>query len=134
MQESLAALVRDKLREKSLSARIVALNAGLSIRRVQGILEGHSPTLYPADELCRALGLEFYIDEPLDRYDPVKSPRDSPRCAGGQVSGWEISDEKSWALIGAFADEWEAADEAGKDKLEIRFAAQFSELVKETGK
>ena len=130
MQESLAALVREKLREKSLSARAAALNAGLPIRRIQGVLEGHSPTLDHAGELCRALGLEFYIGEPREPYDPVNSPRVLPELAGDQVPVWEISDEKLWALIGAFAEEWEAADAAGREKLEIRFAAQFPELVK----
>ena len=46
----------------------------------------------------------------------------------------EVTDEDLWELLSAFADEWQGADEAGKEKLEIRFAAQFPELVRDTGK
>ena len=38
-----------------------------------------------------------------------------------------------WALIGALAGEWEAADGHGREMLETRFRAYFSELVRETG-
>ncbi|WP_428097989.1 hypothetical protein [Candidatus Rariloculus sp.] len=134
MREALVALVRRKLRERSLSARAAALREGLPIRRIQGVLEGHSPTLDNAEELCRALGLEFYIGEPRERYDPVKVGAVSPEETSEKVPVWPVSDEQLWQLIGAFADEWEAADAAGKEKLEIRFAAQFPELVKGTGK
>ena len=132
MQESLKALVREKLREKSLSARAAALNAGLPIRRIQGVLEGHSPTLDHAGELCRALGLEFYIGEPRG-VPRGKSPHPpEPNQATDAPPVWHVDDEELWALIGAFADEWKAADAAGREKLEIRFAAQFPELVRGT--
>ena len=75
-----------------------------------------SLSLKSTEAVCRALGLDFYIGEPRERYDPVKSPRVSLGRTGDQVSVWEISDEHLWALIGAFAEEWAATDEAGQEK------------------
>ena len=54
-------VIRDQLEQKSLSVRAVAINGGLPIRSVQGILEGHVPSIERAAEICEALGLEFYI-------------------------------------------------------------------------
>ena len=58
--------VREKLERESLSVRSAAKRAGLPIRSVQGILEGHIPSVERAAEVADALGLEFYIGPPRE--------------------------------------------------------------------
>ena len=61
--------IRERLTAEGLSARAAALNAGLPVRSVQGVLEGHSPSLERAQEICEALGLELYIGPPRSSPD-----------------------------------------------------------------
>ncbi len=56
--------IRGELAARGLSARSAALRAGLPIRSVQGVLEGHSPSLARAGEIAKALGMKFYIGPP----------------------------------------------------------------------
>ena len=44
--------------------RAVAMRSGIPVRSFQGILEGQQPSIGRAAEICRALGLEFYIGTP----------------------------------------------------------------------
>ena len=44
--------------------RQAALRAGLPVRSVQGILEGHVPSIERAAKVARALGICFYIGAP----------------------------------------------------------------------
>ncbi len=53
--------IREKLERKNLSVRATTLRAGLPVRGVQGILEGHVPSIDRAAEVARALGIRFYI-------------------------------------------------------------------------
>ena len=56
--------IREKLAADGLSARAAARNAGMPERSVQGVMEGHSPSLERARQICEALGLELYIGPP----------------------------------------------------------------------
>ena len=89
------------------------------------------PSVDKAAEICEALGLQFYIGEPRAGHTTVKRPPVSPDAVRDGPPVFAISDENLWQLIGAFADEWEAADEHGRANLETRFRAYFPELVKE---
>ena len=85
--------VREQLAARNLSARAAAANANLPERSVQGVLEGHLPSIERASEICEALGLEFSVGPPrapatlqesrLDRFDPgVNLPvRGWARCS-----------------------------------------------------
>ena len=53
--------IRERLAARKLSARAAASNAGLPARSVQGVLEGHVPSIDRAAEICEALDLEFYV-------------------------------------------------------------------------
>ena len=125
----MAAAVQAELDRRGTNQHAAAMSAGLPKNSVRYVVEGRDNRLSTVLRVCRALDLGIYIGEPRDRHDPVNSPRVSPKRAGGQVPVWEISDEQLWALIGAFADEWQAADERGKATLETRFKAYFPELV-----
>ena len=58
------ATIREQLEQKNISVRSAAIQAGLPVRSVQGILEGHIPSVERAAEVASALNLEFYIGPP----------------------------------------------------------------------
>ena len=58
--------VAEKLTISDTSARAAALSAGLPIRAVQAVLEGHEPSVGRAFDVAKALDLEFYIGPPRD--------------------------------------------------------------------
>ena len=64
--DSFVSTVRQRLEQGKLSVRSAALRAGLPIRSVQGILEGHIPSVERAAQVAAALGLEFYIGPPRE--------------------------------------------------------------------
>ena len=103
---------------------------GVPMGRVRSVLLGRDVYVSTVALLCRALGLEFYIGEPRNERCAAGPAQAASTKATRRVPVWNITDDKLWALIGSFADEWEAADGAGREKLEIRFAAQFPELVR----
>ena len=117
---------------RQIGLRTFESQVGLKPWSLRGIAgrRKQAPSVDKAEEICRALGLEFYIGEPRG-VPRGKSPHPpEPDQATDAPPVWHVDDEELWALIGAFADEWKAADAAGREKLEIRFAAQFPELVR----
>ena len=70
--------IRERLAARKLSARAAASNAGLPARSVQGVLEGHVPSIHRAAEICEALDLEFYLG-------PAPQPRARPLGASGRA-------------------------------------------------
>ena len=56
--------IRGQLARKGISVRAAAISGGLPIRSVQGIIEGHVPSIERAGEVAKVLGLEFYIGPP----------------------------------------------------------------------
>lgn len=71
--EHFVAAIRERLAEQGVSARAAALRAGLPVRSVNGILEGHVPSVERAAEVAAALGLEFYIGPPRAPTAPPSS-------------------------------------------------------------
>ena len=63
-QDRLAAAIRDRLARRNLSARAAARMAGLPVRSVQGVLEGHLPSIDRVEEICRALDIPFQVGPP----------------------------------------------------------------------
>ena len=59
-------LVQDRLLETGASLHGVAVANGLPKDAMRSVLAGHTPKLDRAAEICRALGLEFYIGLPRE--------------------------------------------------------------------
>ena len=138
------AAVKDAKRSGGVGYRKLERNVGLKKWALKGVMDKRSPQVPSVDyaaTFCQALGLEFYIG-PLHEWPETENnakflrdnkgrySSESQKSEADQAPAWKISDENLWALICAFADEWQSADEAGKENLEIRFVAQFPELVK----
>ena len=79
-REALVEAIRAVLTRRGTSVRAVALEAGLPVRSVQNVLDGHDPGLSRASEICDALGLEFYIGPPREgqRWGPLAITADLP--------------------------------------------------------
>ena len=72
--EDLVAAIRKKLARGNLSVRAAATRSGLPVRSVQGVLEGHVPSVNRAAEIAAALGLEFYVGPRRGELEPVETP------------------------------------------------------------
>ena len=77
------AAIRERLKARKVSARAAASNAGLPERSVQGVLEGHVPSIDRAAEICRALELEFYLGPVRSR---VQGRAESRAAAGPKTA------------------------------------------------
>ena len=77
------AAIRERLKARKVSARAAASNAGLPERSVQGVLEGHVPSIDRAAEICRALDLEFYLGPVRSR---VQGRAELPAAAGPKTA------------------------------------------------
>ena len=91
--------MREALTARSL--RQIAENAGLPRRSVQSVLDGHVPSLNRAEEICNALGLEFYIGPPVPRSDDAKQTEPDSEFLGensdsgrGEAQFLELAREK----------------------------------------
>ena len=65
--------IRGQLRLKGLSVRAAALKAGLPIRSVQGVLEGHVPSIERAAEIAEAVGLQLRFDFAQNKTKPINT-------------------------------------------------------------
>ncbi len=64
--------IRGSLMEKRISVRSAAMGAGIPIRSFQSVLDGRVPSIVRAEEICKALDLEFYIGPPRGEAKAVK--------------------------------------------------------------
>ena len=101
------AILAAALRDTSL--REVAGRAGISRRSVQGLLEGHVPSIDRAEQICAALGWELYIGPPRalgapcsqDSEPQPKGDGEGARSSGNVVPGSQIQlplTKFSWRL------------------------------------
>ena len=74
-------VVKDRLDEEGTSPRAAALRAGLPVRSIRSILEGHVPSLERAGEVANALGIQFEIGTADSR---------KPDCSGGALTPRQI--------------------------------------------
>ena len=65
-QENFVKQILDHLDAERLSVRAAALKSSVPVRSFQSIIEGKQPSIGRAEEICRALGLEFYIGPPRE--------------------------------------------------------------------
>ncbi len=76
-------LVQDRLLETGASLHGVAVANGLPKDAMRSVLAGHTPKLDRAAEICRALGLEFYIGLPRESgIDAPTLPREATEALG----------------------------------------------------
>ena len=126
--------IRERLKRLGVTAIGCARRNDLPRDAIRSVLRGHEPSISRAAKICEALGLEFDVSAPSwERLvtDPSVGPGlRFPVEKNDQAPIRPPADPRLRALMRALAEEWETADEAGKEKLEIRFAAQFPELVK----
>lgn len=110
-----------RLDERGISARAAALGADLPIRAVQGVIEGHVPSIDRADEICRALDIELYLGPPRGPrkfgYSTPKTqireaPPAPPRALEQGLS--RIDDPALRDLLAAVAAHWGALDDYGR--------------------
>ena len=120
--------VRERLEAKNISLRAAALGAGLPVRSVQGVIEGHVPSIERAAEIASALGLEFYIGPPRDgapaaapedRFDRFDPDIDLP------VRGWA-----KCSMFGHLEDEKEYPDLPMPEGVGERNADSFYAMAK----
>ena len=86
-----AAAIRERLAARKLSARAAASNAGLPERSVQGVLDGHVPSIERAARICAALDLEFHLG-PAGARAPA---REQPPGASGPGSARAARDGRA---------------------------------------
>ena len=76
-------LVQDRLLETGASLHGLAVANGLPKDAMRSVLAGHTPKLDRAAEICRALGLEFYIGLPRESgIDAPTLPREVTEALG----------------------------------------------------
>lgn len=122
--DRLSRAIRARLDDQGMSARAAALASDLPIRAVQGVIEGHVPSVDRADEICRALGIEFRIGPRRDGPTSVKQalqiqkPALPPAPPRALESGLErVRDRDLAALLAAVAARWRALPEAERRYL-----------------
>lgn len=97
--------IRERLAARKLSARAAASNAGLPARSVQGVLEGHVPSIDRAAEICEALDLEFHLGPARslapDREEPPGAAGPGTAGAGRDGPGLGDVEKNLQGLVGA---------------------------------
>ena len=73
--EDFVATLRAQMERRSTSIRAAALRSGVPVRSLHSILnDGRVPSINRAEELCEALGLEFYIGPPRPQMASTAGP------------------------------------------------------------
>ncbi len=109
---------------RSLERRV-----GLKPWSLRGLMDSRtpqSPSIEKAEEICRALGLEFYIGEPRRPQGTVKLPPVSPYPAPAA----RVRDRRLAEILASIVDHYEALDSdyARQHFLEDLWAAGGSGL------
>ena len=131
------------------SYRSIAMRAGIPVRSLMGVLEGHAPSIDRAAEVCEAIGLELYIGPPRDTGDQqpsrLASDTGDDRVRGRRitldVTGPSVTlsvsgvphaalseDHRLTDIIQVLVDEFDALNEHGRTTLAARFWGLFPDL------
>ena len=111
MYEALLTAIQDEAARSS--AREIARRAGLPLRAVQNVLDGHMPGLRRAEDICAALGLQLSLDPGAAPQTPTLSAPD------GLISDW----------LERLACEYERSNAHGRLRLLQRLETHFAELA-----
>ena len=76
--QKIQTLVRERLESMGSNPYRAATDAGLPAHAIRFVLDGHEPKVGRAAEICRALGLEFYIGPPRQDTGSAKISIDEP--------------------------------------------------------
>ena len=138
--ESLKAALEAYKAQSGESYRSIAMRAGIPVRSLMGILEGHAPSIERAAEVCDAIGLELYIGPPREIGDSQPSQhapdagndRVRDRSSTPDVSGIVCTalseDRRLTDIVQVLVDEFEALNEHGRTTLAARFWGLFPDL------
>lgn len=138
--ESLKAALEAYKAQSGESYRSIAIRAGIPVRSLMRILEGHAPSIERAAEVCEAIGLELYIGPPREiggqqssrhatdaEIDRVGDHRSTPDDSG--VARTALSEDRRLAdIIQVLVDEFEALNEHRRTTLAARFRGLFPDL------
>ena len=126
--------IANALRKADSVARVARV-AGVPKRSVQNVLDGAVPSVDRAEEICRALGLEFYIGPPrapsrfdanlslsdTERFDWRNSQVREPPGPPYNLTRFElfesVTDAESAELLARLADQLETASQAERVQL-----------------
>ena len=140
--ESLKAALEAYKAQSGESYRSIAMRAGIPVRSLMGILEGHAPSIERAAEVCDAIGLELYIGPPRDAGGqpssrPASDSGDDRVGRGGSITDVSgvgrtaLSEDRRLAdIVRVLVDEFEALNEHGRTTLAARFWGLFPDLRK----
>ena len=138
--ESLKAALEAYKAQSGESYRSIAMRAGIPVRSLMGILEGHAPSIERAAEVCDAIGQELYIGPPREIDDPQSlwhaldagNDRVGDRGSTPDVSGVPRAvlseDRRLTDIVRVLVDEFEALNEHGRETLTARFWGLFPDL------
>ena len=84
-QDDIEAIVVAALRQSGLNPHRAAVGAGLPADAIRHLLDGHEPKAGRLAEICRALGLEFYVGPPRD--EPVAASPEAAEAADSERIG-----------------------------------------------
>ena len=119
--DDLVSSIRSACEHGNTSLRAIALRAGMPVRSVQNVIDGHVPSVTRAEEICNALGIELYIGPPRAAADVISGVPEAPGLA-------PVSDRRLAKMLAMLADEYEAMNPRGRDALAARFDIAFPEL------
>ena len=119
--DDLVSSIRSACEHGNTSLRAIAVRAGMPVRSVQNVIDGHVPSVTRAEEICNALGIELYIGPPRATADVISDVPEAP----GLVP---VSDRRLAKMLAILADEYEAMNPRGRDALAARFDIAFPEL------
>ena len=104
--EQRATAFREAVRQALIgrAASRAAIAYGLPKEAIRSVLAGHDPKLSRADDVCRALGIQFLLGGPLDEDDPGRSDRASDREAGTDRE--PVRDPQLSELLSRLVDRW----------------------------
>ena len=106
----IAAVIRRELERRGTNAYRAAVDAGLPQNAIRSVLRGREPGSERLAEICRALGLEFYVGPPRAHQDEtIREGRGAP----------ESEDENP---------QWVGQLLAGLQELKAQLAASQAEL------
>ena len=129
LEQQFVRFVRDELVAQGLSARGAALAHGLPVRSIQSVLDGHSPSLRRAEQICRALGIKLHLSHSFVLN--IDLTLETVAVDGVDVrdtDGLNIQCSLLSEVLAKLCQEWAETDLRGKERLYRRFCSYFPEL------
>lgn len=125
-------MIRDTLAAQGSNPHRAAMAAGLPVRAIRNVLDGHVPKVDSLMRVCAALDLELYVGPrrpaPSVPKDLHPAPAPVTNLSVGAAIQDPVSDPRLATIIAVLADAYEEANTRGRADLEVRFWAYFPDL------